>query len=136
MTRVLLVTDADWVRNAVNASLTLGVWEVAEADDPSAVLDMARESAFDVVIVDMQVGSMGGMAVIRALTSELAEDEQPWTALLLDRKADEFLARRAGADVSIVKPFTAQELRGALGNLGVVGGEVTGARPKKSRPRK
>jgi DNA-binding response OmpR family regulator len=135
MTSVLLVTDAEWVRNDVSASLAVGKWDVVETDEPSAVLELARESAFDVIIVDMQVGSMGGMAVIRAITGEMEPDQRPRTALLLDRRADEFLARRAGADAWVVKPFTAQDLRAALETLGVVG-EVTGGGPRKSRPRK
>lgn len=135
MTRVLLVTDAEWVSNDVNASLSIGSWDIVETDQPAGALDLARESTFDVVIVDMQVGSMGGMAVIRAITSEMDDDDRPWTTLLLDRTADEFLARRAGADAYVVKPFSAQALRAALEQLGVVG-EVTGAGPKKSRPRK
>lgn len=135
MTSILLVTDAEWVRNDVKASLTLGDWDIVDTDQPWRVLELSRESEFDVVIVDMQVGSMGGMATIRAITDEMHGDQRPRTALLLDREADEFLARRAGADVSIIKPFTAQELRSALAALGVEGG-VTGGGPKKSRPRK
>jgi DNA-binding response OmpR family regulator len=34
--------------------------------------------------------------------------------LLLDRDADKFLAHRAGADVAVVKPFSAQDLRAAI----------------------
>jgi DNA-binding response OmpR family regulator len=135
MTSVLLVTDAEWVRNDVRASLTVGEWDLVETDQPASVLELTRETGFDVVIVDMQVGSMGGMATIRAITDELEGDQRPRTALLLDRAADEFLARRAGADVAIIKPFTAQDLRSALAGLGVEGG-VTGGGPKKSRPRK
>jgi DNA-binding response OmpR family regulator len=35
--------------------------------------------------------------------------------LLLDRTADEFIAKRAGADRWVVKPFTAQAFRAAMG---------------------
>jgi DNA-binding response OmpR family regulator len=34
--------------------------------------------------------------------------------MLLDREADVFLARRAGADAAVVKPFDAEELRTAI----------------------
>jgi len=34
--------------------------------------------------------------------------------LLLDRKVDQFIAIRAGADRSLLKPFTAQALRKTL----------------------
>jgi AmiR/NasT family two-component response regulator len=35
--------------------------------------------------------------------------------MLLDREADGFLAKRAGADAWVVKPFQAHQLRLALG---------------------
>ncbi|MEX0797105.1 MAG: hypothetical protein WD274_10455 [Acidimicrobiia bacterium] len=38
----------------------------------------------------------------------------PRMVLLLDRSADTFIARRARADASVVKPLTAAELRSAV----------------------
>jgi hypothetical protein len=37
--------------------------------------------------------------------------------ILLDRTVDGFLAKRAGADAWVVKPFTDHELRTAVGDL-------------------
>ena len=68
------------------------------------------------VIVDLQVGSMGGMAVARALREAEFAGKIPSAAivLLLDRSADEFLAKRAAADAWLVKPFTPQQLRSTI----------------------
>ena len=115
MPQILLVADASWVANGVKASLALGDWEIETLHDPRSVLDEIEDTNPDVVIVDMQVGSMGGMAVIRAIRGEIDAAERPRTVLLLDRKADEFLAGRAGADSCVMKPIVASELREATG---------------------
>ena len=114
MPKVLLVADATWVANAVKAALTLGEWSIEELSDPRDALDRVAELSPDSVIVDMQVGSMGGMAVIRAIRGEIDPTDRPRTVLLLDRSADEFIARRAGADACVSKPINAAALREAL----------------------
>lgn len=114
MPTAMLVTDSEWVTNDVHAALSLGDWEVEEIDDPRTVVTSVEETSPEVVIVDMQVTSMGGMAIIRDIRSMVGPEERPRTVLLLDRSADEFLAGRAGADASVLKPFDAAELRKAL----------------------
>jgi DNA-binding response OmpR family regulator len=114
MSKVMLVADASWVTNEVRAGLSLGDWEVEEVNDPRLVTALTKETRPDAVIVDMQVGSMGGMAVIRGIRGEIDQADRPRTVLLLDRSADEFIARRAGADAFVQKPINADALRTAL----------------------
>ena len=94
MSRVLLVADASWVVNEVRSSLTLGDWHVEEVADPRQATAIAASERTDAVIVDMQVGSMGGMAVVRDIRQSFLEPDRPRTVMLLDRSADEFIARR------------------------------------------
>ena len=129
MSKVLLVTDAAWVTNEVKAALSLGPWNIEEVDDPRLVTGVATDLKPDVVIVDMQVGSMGGMAVIRGIRGEIDEVDRPRTVLLLDRSADSFIARRAGADSHVLKPINASELREAIGKQNV------GSEEAKEEPR-
>ena len=119
MPTVLVVADGEWVTNEVRSALTVGSWQIEETDDPRSVTDRLEESRLDAVIVDLQVGSKGGMAVVRSIRQATDGFERPRTVLLLDRRADEFLARRAGADASVVKPINAAELRAALGMVQV-----------------
>ncbi len=114
MPTVLVVADGAWVINEVRSALAVGGWLIEETNDPRAVTDRITESRLDAVIVDMQVGSQGGMAVIRSIRQATDEITRPRTVLLLDRSADRFLARRAGADASVLKPINAAELRNAL----------------------
>jgi len=113
---VLLVADAAWIRNEAVAALSDPGTVIREIEDPRHAVQAATEFAPDVVVVDLQVGSMGGMAVARALREAEFAGDIPTTSivLLLDRTADEFLAGRAAADTWVVKPFTPQQLRIAI----------------------
>lgn len=115
MATVIVVTDADWIENDVRASLTDRDTDIHAVADPRQAVGEAERLRADVAVIDLQVGSMGGMAVVRALRAAMDADQiRPLrTIMLLDRTADGFLARRAGADAFVVKPFTAQELRRA-----------------------
>lgn len=115
MPLALVVADGTWVVNEVSSALAVGSWEIEVLDDPRAIEDRLAESRVDAVIVDMQVGSKGGMAVIRSIRQSTDELSRPRMVLLLDRTADRFLAHRAGADASVLKPINARELRSALG---------------------
>lgn len=116
MSSILLVADDVWVRNDVEAALGDPAVTLTVESNPRAVESVVRSERFDWAIVDLQVGSMGGMAIVRRLRSMIAasEIEDLGIVLLLDREADRFLAKRAGADADLVKPFTAQDLRARL----------------------
>lgn len=112
---MLVVADGAWVANDVRSALSVGFWQIEEINDPRTVVDRLDESRVDAVVVDMQIGSKGGMAVIRAIRQATDDVTRPRTVLLLDRSADRFLAGRAGADASVLKPINAADLRSALG---------------------
>lgn len=114
MPRALLVTDATWVANEVRAALGVGDWHIEALDDPALAVDRVTSGFYHAVIVDMQVGSMGGMAVIRAIRQATVQRHKPRMVLLLDRIADRFIAKRSGADAAVIKPINAAELRRAL----------------------
>jgi len=114
MPTALVIADGSWVTTEVRAALSVGPWQIEEVTNPRAVVDRLEESRVDAVIIDMQVGSAGGMAVVRWIRQATDPALRPRMVLLLDRSADAFLARRAGADASVVKPFDASELRAAL----------------------
>jgi len=113
MPDILLVADLPWVTEAVRAALSGTGSDLTVTTDPAAAADLALERQVEVVLVDLQVGSMGGMAVARAVRTQArtAGATPPALVLLLDREADAFLAGRAAADGWIRKPFSAFALR-------------------------
>ncbi len=110
---VLVVADSEWVVNDIQSVLGVGDWDITVIADPYQALATVEEMEPDVVVADLQIGSMGGMAVIRAIRAGLEDEERPRLVLLLDREADTFLAKRAGADAWVVKPFEADRFRQA-----------------------
>lgn len=112
MPKMVLVADAPWVVNEVKSALAAEPWQYVEVSDPRQVTEVVGQELPDAVVVDMQVGSMGGMAITRAIHH--MPEPHPRVVLLLDRYADRFLARRAGADAAVVKPIDGPELRWGL----------------------
>lgn len=113
MSTLLVVADEPWVRNEVHAALTEPDYTLVDHSDPATVAETVATTDVDAVVVDLQVGSMGGMAITRAVRDRRALDGMPPVpvVMLLDRSADAFLAKRAGAAGWIAKPFTSHELR-------------------------
>jgi len=89
---------------------------IEEAASGPEVLARVREGGVDLAILDLQIGSMGAMAI----TMELRHEEsygaiEPVAVLmLLDRRPDVFLARRSGAEGFVVKPLDPQRVRAAV----------------------
>ena len=117
MARILVLTDEAWVRNEVHAALSVPGVELVDHPDPASAAAAAIELGAGAIISDLQVGSMGGMAVARSVRNTEPEEGAILVVLLLDRRADAFLAGRAGADAWVTKPFTARELRDAVGPI-------------------
>ena len=70
----------------------------------------------DVAVLDLQVGSMGAMAVTMNLRLDESGGRLPRipVVMLLDRIADVHLARRSGAEGWLVKPIDSLRLRRAV----------------------
>lgn len=134
---MLLATDAEWLVDDVVAAL-------GDADTSFTVCSDGREvskqvtkrmkagDSFDIAVVDLQIGSMGGIAVTMALRLDASAGNAPDIPILvlLDRVADVHLAKRSGANGWLVKPLDPLRLRRAVRAI-VAGGSYTeGLRPE------
>jgi DNA-binding response OmpR family regulator len=115
MPTVLLATDADWIHDEVDAALAGPDTEVFRVRKGVDVVPAMLELDPDLVILDMQIGNMGGMATCMTIRHEEGADRLPITAvmMLLDRGADAFLAKRCEADGWLLKPVDPFRLRRA-----------------------
>ncbi len=111
--KILVAADADWVRKQVRAAFVAPGQEVIEVGRGQEVREAFAEHEPDLVILDMQIGNMGGIAVAIDLRLEESAGRLPRATilLLLDRVADNFVAERADADATLVKPVDAGTLR-------------------------
>jgi DNA-binding response OmpR family regulator len=110
--RVLLAADADWLVDDLVAALggpDVSFTVCSEGRKVSRIVAerAVRDEPFDIAIVDLQIGSMGGMAVTLALRLDESAGMVPHVpvVMLLDRVADVHLARRSGTDGWLVKPL-------------------------------
>ena len=119
MSVILVAADAQWVRDQVRSAFVGPGQEVVEVTRGQDVRDTFARIDPDLVVLDMQIGNMGGVAV--ALDLRLEESagrlDRANILLLLDREADEFVARRADVDLMLVKPVDAGVLRRAAKQL-------------------
>jgi DNA-binding response OmpR family regulator len=119
MTRVLVAADGPWIRDQVRTALTASDTDVFEVNRGQDVRAAVTDLLPDLVILDMQIANMGGVAVAIDLHLEVDAGRVPDTRilLLLDREADRFLATRAAADAELVKPVDPGTLRRTVKRL-------------------
>jgi len=114
MLTILLVADRQSVIDQIHTALSTPDIVVIDHPDSDTAADTAYSEDVDAVLVDMQVGSMGSMAVTRAIRAKAEDGIGIPVTILLDRDADAFLAGRAGARNWLAKGGPASELRAAL----------------------
>ena len=107
--RVLVVDDDPPLLRMLKRSLTAEGFEVTVAADGGAALVAAERSAPDVIVLDVAMPAIDGLAVCRRLRGR----GLPTPILMLtarDAVADRVAGLEAGADDYLVKPFAMQEL--------------------------
>jgi len=124
VTSVLLATDADWIFDEVDAALGDGDTVVHRVRAGVEVTPACRALEPDLVILDLQIGNMGGMAACMSVRQDQQAGrlEPAAVIMLLDRAADVFLARQCDADGWLVKPVDSFRLRRAA--TAVLGGST------------
>jgi two-component system response regulator MprA len=107
--RVLVVDDDPPLRRMLERTLAAEGFEVTLAADGGAALVAAERSAPDVIVLDVAMPALDGLAVCRRLRSKgLATPILMLTAR--DAVPDRIAGLEAGADDYLVKPFAVQEL--------------------------
>ena len=119
MTTILVAADAQWVRDQVRSAFVGPGQEVVEVTRGQDVRATFADVDPDLVVLDLQIGNMGGIAVAIDLRLEESGGRLPRARilLLLDRRDDAFIARRADVDLTLVKPVDAGILRRAAAPL-------------------
>lgn len=119
MQRVLIASDSESLLKELQSVLDQPDLEIVSAKSGPEVMKSAKNQLPDLAIVDMQIGTMGGMAICMDLRLEESGNRVGHVPvlLLLDRRPDVFLARRCGADGWIVKPLDPLRLRKAMNAL-------------------
>jgi DNA-binding response OmpR family regulator len=115
MDAVLLATDADWVFDEVDAALADDSTSVNRVRSGRMVLPAVQQLRPELVLLDLQIGNIGGVAASLALRQEqdMGRIDPVRIIMLLDRDADVYMAQLARADGWLVKPLDSIRLRRA-----------------------
>jgi signal transduction histidine kinase/ActR/RegA family two-component response regulator len=116
--KVLVADDHPTNRKVVELILAGAGIEVVAAENGKDALDRAREQAFDLILMDMQMPVMDGLTAVRLLRSEEAQSGARHTPVLMltaNAMAGHIEAgRAAGADAHLAKPITPASLLAAV----------------------
>src|SRR5436305_10165381 len=107
--RVLVVDDDPPLRRMLERTLVAEGFEVTVAADGGAALVAVERSAPDVIVLDVGMPVLDGLAVAR----RLRDKGLPTPILMLtarDAVPDRVAGLEAGADDYLIKPFAVQEL--------------------------
>src|SRR6478735_5290950 len=105
MTTILVAAEAKWVRDQVRSAFVGPGQEVVEVTRGQDVRAKVAELEPDLVVIDLRLEESGGRLPHARIL------------LLLDRRDDAFIARRADVDLTLVKPVDAGVLRRAAAPL-------------------
>ncbi len=108
--RVLVVDDEPDVRALVASALTYAAFgaETIEAGDGEEALEMVRDAAPDIVVLDLAMPTLDGFSVLQELRRSSTLPVIVLTARGLEQ--DKIRGLELGADDYMVKPFSPREL--------------------------
>jgi len=106
--RVLVVDDEPQIRRVIKTALVANGYEAFEARTGEEALEALRSGSPDLILLDMNMPGMGGMAACRQIR---AVSEAAIIVLSVrDSERDKIEALDSGADDYITKPFSVNEL--------------------------
>lgn len=106
--KVLVVDDDPQIRRVMRTTLVVQGYEVEDARSGEEAIEKLREGKYDVILLDMNMSGMGGIATCREIRS--ISDIAIVMLTVRDSEKDKVAALDAGADDYVTKPFSTPEL--------------------------
>ncbi|MFC5436769.1 response regulator [Rhodanobacter umsongensis] len=111
MAKILAVDDSASMRGMVAFTLRGAGHEVTEAENGQLALDAARGGAFELVLADVNMPVMDGIAMVRQLRAMDAYKGVPILMLTTESHTEKKMeGKAAGATGWLVKPFDPEQL--------------------------
>jgi len=111
MSRILAVDDSASMRQMVAFTLKSAGFDVAEAEDGQAALDLAKTEKFRLVLADVNMPRMDGITLVKNLRGLSDYKFTPLLMLTTESTPEKKMeGKAAGATGWLVKPFNPEQL--------------------------
>ena len=112
--QVLVVDDSETIRRLLRTVLTsFGIGKVVVANDGTAALSALEQRNIDIVIADLAMQPMDGIAFLRKLRADTDAKLSMLPVILMTAHSERHLieqARDAGVSEAVAKPISARAL--------------------------
>ena len=111
MSRILAVDDSASMRQMVAFTLKSAGFDVAEAEDGQAALELAKTEKFRLVLADVNMPRMDGITLVKNLRTLADYKFTPLLMLTTESTPEKKMeGKAAGATGWLVKPFNPEQL--------------------------
>lgn len=115
MKKILVIEDEPEMRRNLGAILKLEKYEVLQAENGRAGLELARKEFPDLIVCDVMMPEMDGHAVVQALRQDTKTMNIPFIFLTArGEKSDQRSGMDMGADDYLTKPVAKADLLAAI----------------------
>lgn len=108
--KLLVADDEEILRMLIVDTLEDDGYEIDEASDGGEAYNLIHSNDYDLVLLDYMMPEMTGLEVIKKVRDEGKEEVKIMMLTAKAQKKDEEIARQAGANYFISKPFSPVEL--------------------------
>jgi two-component system chemotaxis response regulator CheY len=116
--KILAVDDSASMRRMVSKTLEAAGYEVMQACDGVEALELARAGSVDLVLTDVHMPRMDGLALVRELRGLPHYKFVPMLVLTTESSQEKKMeGKRAGATGWIVKPFNPPQLLATIARV-------------------
>lgn len=115
MTKILVIEDEPTVRENILELLDAEGFEAIAAENGSIGLNLAQQQLPDLILCDVLMPELDGYGVLTALRSLKTTSKIPFMFLTAKAAKTDFTqGMKLGANAYLTKPFTLDELLGAI----------------------
>ncbi|WP_312813965.1 response regulator transcription factor [Sedimentibacter sp.] len=108
MAKILICDDEAGLRAVIKRYALFEGYEVAEAGDGMEAVELCRNNAFDIIIMDIMMPGLDGFSAVKKIR-EISDTP----VIMLSARGEEYdkvLGFEVGVDDYVVKPFSSKEI--------------------------